>query len=120
MKCIICEKYVCCIETVIDLCITCVLTTFNKDDDDDLNLFTNDSRVDIEIYLFEICPSLLLLLRSPSSSLYYKIVTDSCCSEVASSMDLKSCKQLVDLSTAHRVVGVTYSLKHSVNACVNC
>ena len=28
-------RYVCCIQTVIDLCISSVLTTFNKDDDDD-------------------------------------------------------------------------------------
>jgi len=27
--------HVCCIQTVIDLCISCVLITFNKDDDDD-------------------------------------------------------------------------------------
>ena len=25
-------SYVCCMQTVIDLCISCVLTTFNKDD----------------------------------------------------------------------------------------
>ena len=28
-------QYICCIETVIDLCVSCILTTFNKDDDDD-------------------------------------------------------------------------------------
>jgi len=26
---------ICCIQTVIDLCKSCILTTFNKDDDDD-------------------------------------------------------------------------------------
>ena len=50
----------------------------------------------------------------------YEIVSDSWCSSVASSVQLKSCKQLVDLSTVLCVVAVAYSLKHSVNVCMNC
>jgi len=36
---IILQYVICCIETAIDLCISCVLATLNKDDDDDVDVY---------------------------------------------------------------------------------